>query len=280
MTLVFIGIVMLGAILATAIYVIGRPVQWLEFHAWKLMAGKAHGGKYVNINNVRIYYETYGAGPPVLVLHGGFGSIGDMSYQIMALATTQFVVAADSRGHGWSTDSDAPLSYALMSDDMLKLLDHLKIDQIDVVGWSDGGIIGLDLAMRHPERIRRLVVIGANYDVDGLVDMLPIGSGIPHVPLRYRLLAGNPAFYRKVVTMWQTQPHYTLNELGHIKAPTLVMAGEYDVIKREHTDLLARAIPGGQEVIIEGGAHTMPLDEPGIVNAYIQKFLMGDREPR
>ena len=106
---------------------------------------------------------------------------------------------------------------------MLKLLDHLKIDRVDVVGWSDGGIIGLDLAMRYPDRIRRLVVNGANYDVDGLIDKSTISAEIPRVPFKYRLLAGNPAhwpvFYRKVVTMWQTQPHYTLNDLGHIKAP-------------------------------------------------------------
>jgi pimeloyl-ACP methyl ester carboxylesterase len=285
MTLVFVSIAMLGAILGTAIYVIDGPVpRWIGFYVWKFMAGKAHGGRYVNINNVCIYYETYGAGPPVLVLHGGFGSIEGMSYQIMALATTRFVVAADSRGHGRSTDSDAPLGYALMSDDMLKLLDHLKIDRVDVVGWSDGGIIGLDLAMRYPDRIRRLVVIGANYDVDGLIDKPTISAEIPRVPLKYRLLAGNPAhwpvFYRKVVTMWQTQPHYTLNDLGHIKAPTLVMAGEFDIMTREHTNQLARAIPGGREVIIEGGTHTALFDEPGIVNAHTLRFLMADRELR
>jgi pimeloyl-ACP methyl ester carboxylesterase len=195
----------------------------------------------------------------------------------MALATNQFVIAADSRGHGRSTDSDEPLSYGQMSDDMLKLLDLLKIDQVDVVGWSDGGIIGLDLAMRHPERVRRLVTIGANYDVDGLVDRPTTPLAIPHPPLRYRLW---PVFYRKVVTMWQTQPHYTLNDLGHIKAPTLVVAGEFDVIKREHTDQLANAIPDSKEIIIEGGAHTALLNEPGIVDAYILGFLMGNREAR
>lgn len=287
MTLVFLSIAMLGAILATAIMISvleGWGLRWFEFPVWKFIAGKAHGGQYVHINNVCIYYETYGAGPPVLVLHGGLSNIGGMGYQIRALAKTWFVVAADSRGHDRSTDLDAPLSYALMSDDMLKLLDHLKIDRVDVVGWSDGGIIGLDLAMRHPERIRRLVVIGAIYDVDGLIDKPIMGAEIPRVPLYYRLRARNPAhwpeFYRKVFTMWQTQPHYTLNDLGHIKAPTFVMAGEFDIMKREHTDRLARAIPGGQEVIIEGGTHGALYDEPGIVTAHIQRFLTADREPR
>jgi pimeloyl-ACP methyl ester carboxylesterase len=120
--------------------------------------------------------------------------------------------------------------------------------------------------------------------VDGLIDKPTISAEIPRVPLKYRLLAGNPAhwpvFYRKVVTMWQTQPHYTLNDLGHIKAPTLVMAGEFDIMTREHTNQLARAIPGGREVIIEGGTHTALFDEPGIVNAHILRFLMADRELR
>ena len=146
------------ALLATvfsANYAIDGPMQrWLAFYVWKFGAGKTHGGQYFNSNDVSIYYETYGAGPPVLVLHGGLGSIEGMSYQIRALAKSHFVIAADSRGHGRSTDSDAPLSYSLMSDDMSRLLDHLQIDRVDVVGWSDGGIIGLDLAIRRPERIK------------------------------------------------------------------------------------------------------------------------------
>jgi pimeloyl-ACP methyl ester carboxylesterase len=140
----------------------------LVFTVWRAISSQAHGGQYVNINGVRIWYETYGSGTPVLVLHGGTGSLEDMHKQIRALAATRFVVAVDSRGHGRSTDSDAPLSYALMANDMLKLLDQMNIRQTDIVGWSDGGIIGLDLAMHHPERVARLVAIGANYDVDGL----------------------------------------------------------------------------------------------------------------
>jgi pimeloyl-ACP methyl ester carboxylesterase len=280
MTFFFVSIGAL-AILSTAIYVINRPVhRWVGFYVWKIIAGEAHGGQYVNINNVEIYYETYGAGPPVLVLHGGLGSIQGMSDQIRALASSHFVVAADSRGHGRSTDSDAPLSYSLMSDDMLKLLDYLQLDRVDIVGWSDGGIIGLDLAMRHPERVRRLVAISANYDLDGLLERPTLDADIPRAPLRYRLLARDPAhwpaLYRKVVTMWETQPHYTLNDLGHIKARTLVMAGEFDIIKREHTDQLARAIPGAQKVIIKGGTHTAVFDEARVVNDYIQRFLMAD----
>jgi len=272
------GIAGFAAALVAAIYTLNEST--LRFHFWKVVAGKAHGGKCVDINDVRIYYETYGAGMPVLVLHGGLGSIEGMGQQIKALANSHFVVAPDSRGHGRSTDSNAPFSYSLMSSDMLKLLDHLQIDQVDVVGWSDGGIVGLDLAIHHPKRIRRLVAISANYDVNGLLESPTSEGEIPHPPLRYRIFAQDrahwPALYRKVVRMWQTQPHYTLNDLENIKVPTLIMAGELDNIKREHINQLSKAIPNSEEVLIAGATHWLPVEKPDIVNSHILSFLDGE----
>jgi pimeloyl-ACP methyl ester carboxylesterase len=164
-----------------------------------------------------------------------------------------------------------------MADDMLKLLDHLNIRQTDIVGWSDGGIIGLDLAMHHPERVGRLVAIGANYDVDGLQERPDLNGPVPPVPRFYARNAPDPAhwpeLYRKVVTLWATQPQYTIAELGKIKAPVLVMAGEFDVIKRAHTDQLAHAIPTAEEVIIPGGTHDVVSDQAAAVNARILAFL-------
>jgi pimeloyl-ACP methyl ester carboxylesterase len=267
----------LATILCTTFYAVDGPARrWGQFYIWKVLSGKAHGGQHVRVDDISIYCETFGSGPPVLVLHGGLGSIEDMSFQIRALAKSHFVIAVDSRGHGRSTDANAPLSYSRMSDDMVKVLDHLKVDRVDVVGWSDGGIIGLDLAMRHPERVRRLVAISANYNPDGLGGLPSVGEA-PRTSLRYWLVAPNPAqwpaLYRKVVTMWRTQPQYTLDDLGQIKAPTLVMAGEYDLIKREHTDQLAKAIPGSRESIIAGATHSVPIEKPEIVNSEIQNFL-------
>jgi pimeloyl-ACP methyl ester carboxylesterase len=247
------------------------------FTVWRTLSSEAHGGQYANINGVRIWYETYGSGRPVLVLHGGSGSLEDMREQIRALAATRFVVAVDSRGHGRSTDSNAPLSYALMADDVLKLLDDLHIGQTDIVGWSDGGIVGLDLAMHHPERVGHLVAIGANYDVDGLTDKPDINVPVPPVPGFYARNAPDPShwpeLYRKVVTMWATQPHYTTAELGTIKASVLIMAGEFDVIKRAHTDQLAHAIPNAEEGIVQGGTHDVASRQPDVVNARILAFL-------
>jgi pimeloyl-ACP methyl ester carboxylesterase len=270
----------MAAGLGAALFVLHRPAAGrLIFAVWRMVSRESHGGQYADINGVRIWYETYGSGPTVLVLHGGTGWLETMHYQIRALAANRFVVAMDSRGHGKSTDSDAPLSYDLMADDTLKLLDRLNIGKTDIVGWSDGGIIGLDLAMHHPERVGRLVVIGANFAVDGLVDQPDLNAAVPPAPGFYARNAPDPAhwpaLYRKVVTMWATQPNYTTADLGKITAPVLVMAGEFDVIKRTHTDQLARAIPGAEEAIIAGGGHDMVIGKPDAVDARILAFLKG-----
>ena len=269
----------LAAIVSATIYAVDEPVRrWSQFYLWKAFSGKAHGGRYIRVGDASIYYETFGSGPPVLVLHGGIGYIEDMNFQIRALAESHFVIAVDSRGHGRSTGANGPLSYSLMSDDMVKVLDSLKINQADVVGWSDGAIIGLDLAMRHPTRIRRLVAISANYNPDGLA-YTPSVEPVPRIALRYWLLAPDPSqwpnLYRDVVTMWRTQPQYTLNDLGQIETPTLVMAGEHDLIRRAHTDQLAKAIPGSRESIIAGASHAVPMEKPDVVDREILDFLGG-----
>ena len=272
----------LAAIAFTTIYAADGSVRrWSQFYFWKAFSGKAHGGQHISAGDASIYCETFGTGPPVLVLHGGFGHLEDMSFQIRALAKSHFVIAVDSRGHGRSTGANGPLSYSLMADDMVKVLDALKIDRTDVVGWSDGGIIGLDMAMRYPERVRRLVAISANYNPDG-VGYIPSPDEVPRVSLSYRLLSPDPsqwpALYRNVVTMWRTQPQYTLSELGQIKAPTLIMAGENDLIKREHTDQLAKAIPGSRESIIPGATHAVPFEKPDEINGIILNFLDGPKD--
>jgi pimeloyl-ACP methyl ester carboxylesterase len=276
MRTVSLGIACLVAVLIFVTTTDVRRSRSLPFSIWKMTSGKMHGGRFFDVNGVSLYYETYGAGPPTLVLHGGLGSIASMSQQIKALSESHFVIAVDSRGHGRSTDSDAPLSYRQMSDDASKLLNDLKISRVDIVGWSDGGIIGLDLAIHHPNLVRRLVAISANYDVAGLPDNF-LSSEPPPVSLRDRLFARDSArrsaLYEKVVTMWRTQPHYTLDDLALIKAPTMIMAGEFDLIKREHTDRMARAVAASKEVIIEGASHNVPNEKPELVNADILRFL-------
>lgn len=274
----------LAAIVGTAFLMLQKQKSGtFAFIVWRAISSEAHGGRYANINGVRIYYETYGSGSPVLVLHGGGGSLWTMRNQIRALAPTHFVIAVDSRGQGRSTDSDVPLSYALMADDMLKLLAHLHIERADIVGWSDGGIIALDMAAHHGDRVGRIVVIGANYDVAGLILPTAVG-GATRAPRFYTYTAPDPkhrpVIYQKLITMWATQPHYTLEELSRITAPALIIAGEFDIVKREHTDQLARSIPGSEEFIVPGGTHDVIFEERDIVNAKMLQFLDAPGAPR
>jgi len=250
-----------------------------RFYAWRLVSGQFHGSNRANVNGISLYYETYGAGPPVIVLHGATGFLETMHYFITALSPTHTVIAVDSRAQGRSTDSTAPITYALMADDVLKLMDSLRLKQADIVGWSDGGIIGLDLAMKHPDRIRRLVAIGANYDTRGVM-----GSGgdftadvARQVKPFYDRVAPDPSHFRimlaKIKTLVTTEPHYTIDELGRIRARTLIVAGEHDIILRAHTDALTAAIPGAQEVIVPGATHFGPLEMPGVYDELAVKFL-------
>ncbi len=253
------------------------------FYIWKALTGRGHGGQRAAVDGVQIYYETFGRGPPVLVMHGGTGVLESMHNQIAALSADHLVIAPDSRAHGRSTDGPGPLHYADMAQDMIALMDRLHIRRADLVGWSDGGVVALDMAMRHPDRVGRVVVFGANFDAAGL-------SGVVvHQPPDSLNVAGQrgvyqhfsptpsrwPLFLAKVETMWASEPHYTTADLSRIRAPVLVMAGEHDVIRREHTDALAHAIPGAREVIIAGAGHGAPLDTPEPVDAAMLIFLRG-----
>ena len=247
-----------------------------KFRIWRMFSGQAHGGKRVCLNGVRIYYETFGSGSPVLVLHGGKARLEAMHNQIVALASDHLVVAPDSRGHGRSTDGPGPLHYDDMAADMIGLMDRVHVARADVVGWSDGGIIGLDMPMRHPDRVSRLVVIGANYDVRALkgsadtpasrLDPMAAVHGIYH---RLQLLASSHQRARdeSVVRLWRTEPHFALADLARIRCPVLVIAGENDVIRPEHTDALARAIPGARAFIVRGADHMALLRDPKPINA-------------
>src|ERR1022692_4841484 len=120
-------------------------------------------GRDAAVNGIKVYYEVYGAGEPLLLLHGNGGSIQNFLYQIPELSKHFKVIAVDSRAQGKSTDSDKEITYALMASDMSALIDTLKLGSVDVVGWSDGGDVGLELALAHPEQVKKLVTFGANY---------------------------------------------------------------------------------------------------------------------
>jgi pimeloyl-ACP methyl ester carboxylesterase len=282
-----------GAILVLTLHGQARAAEpSTDFGIAAFMAKKAdwpafHGGARTPVNGVSLYYETYGAGPPVLVLHGGLAFLETMHNQIEALAPDHTVIAPDSRGHGRSTDPGGGLHYQAMAEDVVALMDHLHIAKADIVGWSDGGIVGLELAVHHPGRVGRLVVIGANFDPAGLSndEPEPAADSPRFAPLKafYQSLSPTPdrwpQFFDKVTRMWRSEPHFTPQQLSTIASPVLVMAGARDSIRREHTDALARAIPGAKELIIPDATHLAPLTHAKAVDAAVVDFLDAPRAP-
>ncbi|ACU64541.1 alpha/beta hydrolase fold protein [Chitinophaga pinensis DSM 2588] len=231
-------------------------------------------GKYATINGNRIYYEEYGEGQPLLLLHGALESIRHYEKQIPALAQSFRVIAVDTRGHGKSTADTTRLTYELYADDMYKLLNELKLDSVDVLGWSDGGITGLILAMCHPEKVKKLAAMGANLYPDTtalygwLVDTIQHQIKVieaEHTP--------SNAFALRVNRCMLEEPHIDPSTLRTIQCPVLVMAGEHDVIKEAHTRLIAASIPGAELVIIKNASHYAPIEVPDEFNKQVETFL-------
>lgn len=242
----------------------------------------ARTGK-VSVAGADLYYAIYGEGAPVLLLHGGLGHGGYWSRQIPALTAAGFqAIALDSRGHGRSTRGDAPIGYARMTDDVVAVLDRLGIARASVVGWSDGGIIGLDLAIRHPQRLDRLLAFGANYRTDGIrldVKEDPTGDAYGGIAHRdYLALSPTPAEFEAFVaaldTMWKREPDFSDAQLATIRAPTLIAAGAHEeYIRLDHTLALAQRIPGAELAILPGMSHFGLWQSPELFNRVMIDFL-------
>jgi pimeloyl-ACP methyl ester carboxylesterase len=238
---------------------------------------------FAPVGDIRMFYAVFGQGAPVLLLHGGLANSNYWSEVIPILVRHhRKVIVADSRGHGRSTRSAQPYSYELMASDAIALLDYLKIDKADLVGWSDGGIIGLDIAMRHAERLRRLFAYGANSDPSGLkedMDANPTWSAfIQRGRSEYAQLSPTPkdydSFRAQIEKMWAQQPHWSQQQLQQIKVPAAIADGAHDeAIKREHTEYLARTIPGAKLVILPDVSHFGMLQNPQEFTTAVLSFL-------
>ena len=205
------------------------------------------------VDGIEIYYAEYGAGQPVILLHGGLANSDYWGNLIPALAPHYRVIVMDSRGHGRSTRDAQPYGYDLMASDVVGLMDYLKIEKADIVGWSDGAIIGLDIAMNHPDRIDRLFAFAANSTTAGLkpdIDKNPtFAAFIERAGEEYKKNSPTPdqydAFLAQIGGMWASQPNWTAEQLGRIKTPVMIADGDHDeAIRRDHTEQLAKEVPG------------------------------------
>ena len=234
----------------------------------------AAAGHILETRGFKMYYEIYGQGEPLLIIHGNGGSINNFLYQIPEFSKQYKVILADSRAQGKSVDKGDSLSYEMMTDDLDALLDNLHLDSCYVIGWSDGGIEGLMLAIRHPEKVKKLAVTGANLWPDSSA----IDPFVYNWAMNYnRQLAANTSDSvkndRKLGHLLSYEPHMKLEQLHTIKCPTLVIGGDHDVILPQHTMLIAQNITNSYLWIIPNSGHSTPIFYKEQFNQVVEDFF-------
>ena len=240
----------------------------------------ASSGK-AEVNGASIWYAVFGKGSPVVLLHGGLANSNYWGNQVPALAAKHQVIVIDSRGHGRSTRSSAPYGYELMASDVLGVMDQLGVKQAAIVGWSDGAIIGLSLAMHHPDRVARLFAFAANSDPSGVkdVDKSPVFQQfIARGEKEYEALSATPKEYKTFVeeisAMWAKQPNWTEDDLAKITVPTWIVDADHDeAIERTNTLLMAAAIPKAGLLLQPEVSHFSMLQDPAQFTADVLHFL-------
>jgi len=239
-----------------------------------------HAGT-VAVNGIALWYAEWGHGPPVILVHGGLANANYWGHQIPELARHFQVIALDSRGHGRSSRTAAPIGYDLMASDVLALMDHLHIGRAALVGWSDGAIIGLDIAIHHPERLTRLFAFAANADPSGVKDVgqSPVFTAYEaRAAAEYAFLSPTPdqfqPFLNNISTMWTKEPNFTDDQLRSISVPTWIVDADHDeAIKRENTDHMAALIPNAGELILPAVSHFAFMQDPVLFNETLMRFL-------
>jgi pimeloyl-ACP methyl ester carboxylesterase len=239
-------------------------------------------GGQTQLNRISVHYAIYGHGSPVVFLHGGLANADYWGDQVPAVAAHHTVILLDSRGHGRSARDGRPYGYDLMADDVVALMDHLDIARADIVGWSDGGIIGIDLAIRHKDRVGKVFAFAANTLTSGVkedVEKNPtFAAFIERARHEYEANSATPkeydAFVGEITKMWADQPNWSDAQLAAIDAPVLVADGDHDeAIKREHTEYMAAAIPHAGLLILPNVSHFAFLQDPRQFNFAILHFL-------
>lgn len=234
------------------------------------------------VNGIDLYYQIQGAGPPLILLHGGLANSDYWDNQLSVFAEKYKTIAIDSRGHGRSTFTEQPISYALMAADVIALMDSLGIERADVVGWSDGGILGLDLAIHHPKCLNKLIAYGANYNPSGLRSDIngneKFNNYITKAAQDYQQVAPDPlrwaAFLENIGKMWATEPNYTPAQLATIVTPTLILDGEEEeLIEINHVKEMAGLIPTAKLILMPGVGHFAPWEQPKAFNQIVLDFL-------
>ncbi len=241
---------------------------------------------YLESGGLTTWYDAQGVGEPLVLLHGGLFTNANWAEQTSDFSAQFRVIAAERRGHGHTPDIEGPLTYDVMAADTIAFLTALGAGPAHVLGWSDGGIVGLLVAMARPDLVRKLVVIGTNYDVAGVVpeamesfaSLQADSDDLAMLRTAYEAVSPDgpehwPVVVAKFKEMVATQPTISVEQLGGITASTLVVVGDDDMITLEHTGSLFRAIPNSQLAVVPGTSHFVVMEKPELLNRIVLDFL-------
>lgn len=263
------------------------------------LAASQETGRRVQVNGMQMYYEVSGTGDPLVVLHGAYMNIPSMGEIIPMLAKTHRVYALEFQGHGRTTDIDRPITYHNLADDIAAFMDAVGLDSADVFGYSMGAIAGLQLAIRYPEKVRKLVSASGAYDLKGWQPAF--AEFIPQLTVEmmvdmpfaedYRRLAANPdgfpALVEKLIAL-EHEPMAWEADVKALKTPVLIIAGDADVSTLEHNVAMFRLLGGGgmgdmgqplpaaRLAVLPATSHTAVINQSALLHAFIEPFLKGE----
>jgi len=259
---------------------------------------QAPAGQRAKVNGMQMYYEVSGKGEPLVVLHGAYMNIPAMGAIIPELAKTHRVYALEFQGHGRTNDIDRPITYPNLADDVAAFMDVVGLKKADVFGYSMGAGAGLQLAIRHPEKVNRLVVASVAYDARGfqpeftaMIPQMSVEMFPPQLEQEYRKLAVNPNGFRALATkliQLEKEPLAWEADVKALKLPVFIIAGDADVATLEHTVAMFRLLGGGgmgdmgkplaqsRLAILPASSHTAVITQVSLLHPMIEQFLKGE----
>ena len=236
-------------------------------------------GIFKEINGTRIYFETYGSGESLMLIHGNLGDISKMSHQIDFFSKHYRVIVPDCRGRGKSDMNTDSLTYELITSDLVILMDSLDVEKCHIIGWSDGGIVGLMMGIKYPSKVNKIVAMAANLwpDTTALIPWMKSwivnSKQESYEMIKVNDLSKDWKTYYQLMDMMDTQPNILLSELQSIQSPVMIIAGDKDLIRDEHTVLMYQNIPNAHLWIIPGGTHFAPIRQADLFNTTVDRFL-------
>ncbi len=257
--------------------------RWMSIPQAPTMPAAISSGT-ASVNGIEMYHAVYGDddGVPILLIHGGLAHADVWSAQVADLMTDYKVIVADTRGHGRSTNDGSDYSYALLAADYLALLDHLGVDKVHLVGWSDGANIGYSISQTNPDRIASHFAHAGNITLDGVDPAVEtnevFGGYVGAMAADYTAMSPTPdgfeAFLGGVATMWGTSKPGGLDSYKTVTVPTLVVQSQYDeAILSDHSKMIAGIMPSAELLILENVSHFASFQAPGEYSQAIRAFI-------